>query len=157
VLLHNRTGGSANDITGTYGVDLSAWESLARLDGEPAQGGWSLQVRDVATGDAGTVNAWGIEICGRPMEAAPPEMRLRDVTVGAEGLTLEWWPYPGISSYRVYRSVDPSQAAAFADVTAVDANPADTYFEDSASPAVAYYLVTAVGPQGEGPKGHFGE
>jgi carboxypeptidase D len=157
VLLHNRTGGSANDIVGTYGGGLAAWEPLERLAGEPAQGSWSLVVRDAASGDVGNLNGWAVEICGRPLEATPPEMGLREVSAGPAGVTLEWWPYPGLESYRVYRSVDPTQSAAFTDITAADGNPTDTRFEDGAAPDVAYYLVTGVGAQGEGPKGHFGE
>ena len=74
-----------------------------------------------------------------------------------DGTLLTWWHYPGMQSYRVYRSDDPSSAAAFLDVTAEDDDPTDTSFLDTSVQPLAYYLITAVGPQGEGPKGHFGQ
>jgi hypothetical protein len=98
-----------------------------------------------------------VEACGRPAEAATPEMRLRDFTSGPGGALLRWWPYPGMTSYRVYRSTDPSSAAAFLDVTAEDPDPTDVEFLDTTGAPLLYYLITAVGPQGEGPQGHFGQ
>ena len=63
----------------------------------------------------------------------------------------------GCNSYRVYRATDPSSAGAFVDVTAEDGNHADTRFLDTTAEPLAFYLVTGVGPNGEGPKGHFGD
>ena len=123
VVLHDRSGGTTNDIVGTYGVDLSPAEPLSGFHGESSDGTWELRVRDEANGDTGTVNAWSLDLCGRPPEVATPEMLLRDVTLGPSGPVLRWWPYPGMDSYRVYRAVDPSSAAAFADVTAEDGDP----------------------------------
>ena len=59
--------------------------------------------------------------------------------------------------YRVYRSTDPSSPASFLDVTAEDGDATDTLFLDASAAPLQYYLVTGVGPQGEGPKGHFGQ
>ena len=51
----------------------SAWrmqpEATCRLgwfDGENAGGAWTLQLRDDATGDAGTLNSWSITVCEPP-------------------------------------------------------------------------------------------
>ena len=62
-----------------------------------------------------------------------------------------------LSAYRVYRSTDPASAAAFIDVTSADDDDTDTFFLDNSAESTVFYLVTGVGPQGEGPKGHFGE
>ena len=35
--------------------------------------------------------------------------------------------------------------------------PADTLFVDPSAAPLLYYLVTGIGSQGEGPKGHFGQ
>ena len=70
---------------------------------------------------------------------------------------FEWWTYPGLTSYKVYRSTDPSQSAAFVDVTVEDGDPTDTLFDDASVAPISYFIVTGVGPNGEGPKGHFGE
>ncbi|WP_202840723.1 proprotein convertase P-domain-containing protein [Luteimonas saliphila] len=50
-VLHNRTGGSADDIDATYTVDLSS---------EPKNGTWRLRVSDNASADTGTLNRWSI-------------------------------------------------------------------------------------------------
>ena len=49
--LHNRQGGSADDINQSYVVDLSS---------EPLNGAWKLRVQDAARGDTGTLNRWSI-------------------------------------------------------------------------------------------------
>ncbi len=155
VTLHDRSGGSADDVLGTYGVDLVPFETLSRLDGASSLGDWELRVGDGVPGNSGSLDDWSAGICGRPFEASPPEMRLRDLIVEPDGVLLTWWRYPGLDSYRVYRSTDPTSAASFVDVTAEDPDAADTAFKDTdASPAL-YWLVTGVGRGGEGPLGHF--
>lgn len=157
VRLHDHNGGSADNIIGTYGVDLVPFESLSAFDGEMSSGIWRLEVTDDVLGDGGALNAWSLEIDGRPPEASPPEMKFRRAEIRPSGARFEWWPYPGLTSYRIYRSTDPSQAAAFVDVTAEDGDPTDTLFDDGSVDPVSYFLVTGVGANGEGPKGHFGE
>lgn len=48
-VLHNRSGGSADNINMTYTVDLSA---------EPLSGSWKLRVYDAAKGDTGSIDSW---------------------------------------------------------------------------------------------------
>jgi len=155
VVLHAGSGGSADDIRGTYPIDLNPAESLDALTGESLAGSWKLSVHDQASGDTGTLEDWSLEIC--LVESTTPEMRLRDLDSKADGVHLNWWPYPGLSGYRVYRSTDPSSAASFVDVTSMDDDDTDTFFLDNSAGVAAFYLVTGVGPRGEGPKGHFGE
>ena len=50
-VLHNRAGGSADNINQTYTVNLSS---------EAANGTWRLRVRDAAAADTGYPNAWAI-------------------------------------------------------------------------------------------------
>ena len=50
-LLHNRTGGSADNVVQTYTVNLS---------GEALNGAWKLRVNDNAIGDTGYINSWSI-------------------------------------------------------------------------------------------------
>ena len=52
-LLHNRAGGSADDINQTYTVNLSS---------EPANGTWKLRVQDAAGGDIGRIDSWTINL-----------------------------------------------------------------------------------------------
>jgi hypothetical protein len=53
VNLHNRSGGSADNINETYTKDLS---------GEAANGTWTLRVRDAAFLDSGTLNSWTLDV-----------------------------------------------------------------------------------------------
>ncbi len=50
-VLHNRTGGSANNIKKTYTVDLS---------GESLDGTWNLRVKDSGVGDTGKLDSWSV-------------------------------------------------------------------------------------------------
>ncbi|GIG68397.1 S8 family peptidase [Phytomonospora endophytica] len=51
--LHNRTGGSADNLKTTYTVDLSS---------EARNGTWTLRVRDAAANDSGYVNSWTLTL-----------------------------------------------------------------------------------------------
>jgi subtilisin family serine protease len=51
--LHNRSGGSANNINQTYTVNVSA---------EAANGTWNLRVRDAARADTGYINSWTLDL-----------------------------------------------------------------------------------------------
>jgi subtilisin-like proprotein convertase family protein len=57
--LHNRTGGSTDNINQTYTVNLST---------ETANGTWRLRVQDAATADTGTIDSWTLNLGG----SAPP-------------------------------------------------------------------------------------
>jgi subtilisin-like proprotein convertase family protein len=157
VVLHDRTGGSGANIAGWYDSQITPAESLYRFAGEASSGSWTLKVTDAVPVNTGTLNNWSLEVCGRPFEARPPEMMLRAVTRSANKVVLDWWPYPGLTSYKVYRGTDVRAAASFTDVTAQDPNPADTLFEDSTAAApLLSYIITGVSPRGEGPWGHYG-
>nr|WP_255355007.1 proprotein convertase P-domain-containing protein [Lysobacter sp. Root494] len=49
--LHNRAGGSADNINQTYNVNLSS---------EALNGTWRLRVNDNANADTGYINSWSI-------------------------------------------------------------------------------------------------
>ena len=51
--LHDRTGGSSDDIDQTYAPDF---------DGVGIAGDWTLRIRDGAGGDTGTLNGWTLTI-----------------------------------------------------------------------------------------------
>ncbi|HSM10726.1 MAG TPA: proprotein convertase P-domain-containing protein [Lysobacter sp.] len=50
-VLHNRSGGSADNINTTYNVNLSS---------EALNGTWKLRVNDNAGGDVGYINSWSV-------------------------------------------------------------------------------------------------
>jgi subtilisin-like proprotein convertase family protein len=65
ILLHDESGGSEDDLVGTYPTTLTPAQSLAALVGEPLDGTWTLFVSDNAGQDLGTLHAWGIrEVLG---------------------------------------------------------------------------------------------
>lgn len=49
--IHNRTGGSADNVTGSYSFNLSS---------EPYNGNWALRVNDNASGDTGRIDTWSL-------------------------------------------------------------------------------------------------
>lgn len=50
--IHNRTGGSADNLIGTFTINASS---------EVANGTWRLRVRDAAAQDVGTINSWSLQ------------------------------------------------------------------------------------------------
>jgi aminopeptidase S len=50
--IHNRGGGSADNLTGTFAINASS---------EVANGTWRLRVRDAASADVGTINSWSLQ------------------------------------------------------------------------------------------------
>ena len=60
VILHDETGGSADDLVKTYTSDDTV--ALEVLEGTVIRGNWTLQVADRARQDIGTLEEWGIEI-----------------------------------------------------------------------------------------------
>ncbi len=63
VVLHNRTGGSANDLHGMF--DIKSTPALRAFSDEPVQGAWTLHVQDLATIDRGRLQSWSLEIRGQ--------------------------------------------------------------------------------------------
>jgi hypothetical protein len=52
-LLHNRAGGSTDNIDQTYTINLSS---------KPANGTWKLRVQDAAAADVGRIDSWTINL-----------------------------------------------------------------------------------------------
>ena len=65
VTLHDRTGGSADNIIGTYadsGGTLIPVDPLTTFEGSNGDGTWTLDARDNAAGDTGTLNSWSLTL-----------------------------------------------------------------------------------------------
>lgn len=60
VVLHNQSGGSADNLIRTYGVKNTS--SLQVLKGESISGNWRLNVSDRANADQGKLNHWAIKL-----------------------------------------------------------------------------------------------
>jgi subtilisin-like proprotein convertase family protein len=82
VTLHNRTGGTAENIVGWYPDDLTPAGSLDAFLGEPMGGDWILTVSDHAGADVGVLNEWCLRILhpAGPVDApaglVPPPLAL---------------------------------------------------------------------------------
>ena len=64
VLLHNRTGGSADNIVTTYNITTRSSQSLGAFNTKNTSGAWTLKVRDLAAVDVGTLNSWKVAFNG---------------------------------------------------------------------------------------------
>ncbi len=60
VVLHNQTGGSADNLVKTYTAATTA--ALASLAGQPIKGTWQLSVADRVRQDIGKLNTWRVVI-----------------------------------------------------------------------------------------------
>jgi subtilisin-like proprotein convertase family protein len=66
VMLHNQSGGSADDIVGWYPDELTSASDLAAFNGEDLYGDWTLTVQAFAYGAIATLNEWCLEISYSP-------------------------------------------------------------------------------------------
>jgi len=66
LILHNRSGGDNDNIVGWYDDDLAPFDTvgMSQFFGHQSMGNWRLFVADLAAGNAGTLNQWGIRIVG---------------------------------------------------------------------------------------------
>jgi len=86
VLLHDRTGGSTDNLRATY--TSAAVAALQALRGEPCSGRWTLQVRDLAARDVGKLNRWGLRIhlqAPSPLAATPLKAEKKSARSGKKG------------------------------------------------------------------------
>jgi subtilisin-like proprotein convertase family protein len=100
VRLHDRSGGSDEDIVTRYDDDGDGTPPdgpgvLADFDFAGSAGIWTLTVSDNAGGDTGTLNAWSLRIAiagdtcppiARDVEAAVPDSVASDITLDAESV-----------------------------------------------------------------------
>jgi subtilisin family serine protease len=84
-VLHNRAGGSADNIDQTYTVNLS---------GEAANGTWKLRVQDAAAIDTGYINSWTLNLGGgttpgcsgtNPTDVTIPDLSTVESTITMSG------------------------------------------------------------------------
>ena len=152
VALHSRSGGSADNILGWYDDSVFPAEPLSRLRGEHAAGTWTLRVEDGVPTNTGSLRNWSVKVCGRPFDPGTPEIKLGELSKVGSDLVMSWWAYPGLTSYRVYRSPGPQPRAGFDDATSSDPDATDARFTEPLEGETAFFLITGVGPNGEGPR-----
>jgi subtilisin-like proprotein convertase family protein len=62
VILHNQTGGSADNINTTFDTLTAPAQALSALNGKSPNGTWQLRVQDLAAQDIGTLTAWSLQL-----------------------------------------------------------------------------------------------
>jgi subtilisin-like proprotein convertase family protein len=82
VVLHNRSGGTADDLVGNWPGSLfvDGPGTLGDFLGESAQGTWTLHVADRQFGALGTLNSWGLNLLVTTGDASPVDDRLPAAT-----------------------------------------------------------------------------
>ncbi|RUO30942.1 peptidase S8 [Aliidiomarina sedimenti] len=81
-VLHDRDGGSAEDIDQTWSVDA--------FNGESMQGDWTLFVSDNAAADTGTLNFWSLVISAASDEEPQPDAPSADFSYSIDGMTVNF-------------------------------------------------------------------
>jgi subtilisin-like proprotein convertase family protein len=88
VLLHNRTGGSTDNVTTTFAILTAPAQSLTALNGKNTSGNWSLKVQDLAAVDVGTLSSWNITFNGE--QSASPALAIPDNNATGVTSTLNY-------------------------------------------------------------------
>ncbi len=105
VVLHNRTGSSADNLIGWYPTELTPAGNLGSLVGQEMSGPWTLTVSDGAGGDTGTFNQWCLRITYGSGVVAVGVSPLVATAVG-DGMQLSWDADSALADgYNVYRRV----------------------------------------------------
>lgn len=146
--------------TGSYEEWRQVVADLSTFAGKTVRFRWRF-VCDTSSGRTG----WWVddiivdsneEVCDGHACGIPGEMRVTGVSRDGADVLLEWWADPLCLEFRVWRSADASSQSSFADVSAEDPDPSDTQFRDSSSGSLLYWIIQGVGPDGDGPWGHYG-
>mgnify|MGYP001826565860 CR=1 FL=1 len=108
VVLHNRTGGTTDNIIGTYPTTLEPAEDLAAFVGEDMIGDWVLTVSDGAGGDQGVLNSWCVTVIYDGGVVAVGALPI-DAAVAQGGMGLSWNFDPALGAgFNVYRRIPGS-------------------------------------------------
>jgi hypothetical protein len=136
-------------------VDLSNWAGKSikfrfRLGCDESKKKFGWWIDDVVVNTQG--RNCDSHACGIPGE-------VEQVMVNKSGgnIAVSWDPNALAVQYKIYRSSDPTSASAFNDVTTEDADLSDTIFLDRSDGEILYFIITADGPDGEGPWGHYSQ
>jgi subtilisin-like proprotein convertase family protein len=118
----------------------------------------------VGSGFLGTGTGWWIddvevrtydEPCDSHACGIPGEVKLTAMSKAGGEVHLEWWENPLCIDHRIWRSSDPGSAGGFVDVTGEDPDSTDCLFNDSSGGSVIYWIIEGIGPDGDGPWGHY--
>jgi serine protease len=147
VVLHNRSGGSVDNLHQTY--------TPTTFNGQGSAGTWTLKVRDLAGIDVGTLDNWTLTLKGVPSGGGTPDTRPPNValTSPANGATVS-----GIVSLTATASDDVGVAEVrfFADDALVGTDTTAPYGVnwDADAAGVGSHRITASASDGAGNVGN---
>jgi subtilisin-like proprotein convertase family protein len=98
-MLHNRTGGSADNVITTYAIATAPAQALSVFNGKNTAGNWQLKVQDLAAQDLGTLNNWTITFNGE--QSASPGLAIPDNNATGVTSTLNYAQTGTVASIRV--------------------------------------------------------
>jgi subtilisin-like proprotein convertase family protein len=97
--LHNRTGGTTDNLVTTFSIITTPVDSLASLNGLNAAGTWYLKVQDLAATQTGTLNSWRLTFNGE--KTATPNAAIPNYSTTGVSSVLNF-PFTGtVTSARV--------------------------------------------------------
>jgi hypothetical protein len=135
--------------------------NLTTFRGETVRFRWRLGSSFFGTGSGWWIDDVVVSTHDEPCDASacgvPGEVVLDSASKEDGDAILGWWDDPLCVDFRVWRSTDPSSAGSFVDVTAEDPDSTDCVFRDTNGGAMLYFIIEAIGPDGDGPWGHFGQ
>jgi subtilisin-like proprotein convertase family protein len=99
VLLHNRSGGSADNVTTTFSILTAPAQALSAFNGKSTAGAWRLRVRDLAAVDTGTLSSWKITFNGE--KSATPNLAIPDNNTTGVSSTFSYAATGTVSAVKV--------------------------------------------------------
>lgn len=98
-ILHNRAGGSADNVSTTFSIVTAPAQSLTVFNNKNSAGNWSLRVQDLAGSDVGTFNSWSISLNGE--KAVTANLAVPDNNTTGVSSTLTFTETGTVASLRV--------------------------------------------------------
>ncbi|MBK6735549.1 MAG: proprotein convertase P-domain-containing protein [bacterium] len=147
VRLHNRTGGSTDNIVAHFGVDtaVDGPGTLADFAGQFPIGMWTLHLVDAAGSDTGTLNSWCLNTKVTSYVVAN---EVPNVTVAVNGgrPQLSWNVAPGMADgFNVYRRTQAGIRTRLNDSLVMASDGRVEFVDQSADFAVGTALFYSVG------------
>ena len=99
-VLHDRMGGSADNIVSTY--NSSSHAGLGSMVGSSTKGSWTLSIGDYAGGDVGRLNSWILGLEYTPAAAPPVGPTLIETMLFSDDFTsLDKWDETGEGNWTI--------------------------------------------------------
>ncbi len=98
-IVHNRTGGSTDNVTTTFSIVTTAAAALTAFNGKNTAGNWSVKVQDLAATDTGTFNAWTITFNGE--QGLTPNLAIPDNNTTGVTSTINYPQTGTVASVKV--------------------------------------------------------